>query len=78
MLDEDVYNKLKMASLATRKPMTKIIEKLVRDHLDTLSHDYLIQQISKIPPEERLGLIHRANEEERQMEQDELNLKRQA
>ncbi len=76
-IERELYSRFKTVAMAQRKTVKDLLREVIEKHTQSFEHDQLVEQISKIPPEERLGLIHAANQEERAMEQD-FTLKRQS
>ena len=64
-LEQETYDRLKMAAVVNKTSMTQIIEGLIDKYLSEFSKEELVDRFFKLPTEERLETLHRIQEQER-------------
>ena len=64
-LEQETFDRLKMAAVVNKTSMTKIIEVFINQYLSEFSKKELIDRFFKLPAEERLETLHRIQEQER-------------
>ncbi len=65
-LEQETFDRLKMAAVVNKTSMTQIIEVLIDKYLSEFSKKELIDRFFKLPTEERLETLHRIQEQERE------------
>jgi len=64
-LEQETFDRLKMAAVVNKTSMTQIIEGLIDKYLSEFSKEELVDRFFKLPTEERLETLHRIQEQER-------------
>ena len=64
-LEQETFDRLKMAAVVNKTSMTQIIEVLIDKYLSEFSKEELVDRFFKLPTEERLETLHRIQEQER-------------
>lgn len=70
-LEERTYDRLKVVAVSQGKTVREILTTFIEDYITQAEKEDLIEKLRAIPPEDRLDLIHKINDEERQEEQKE-------
>ena len=65
-LEQETFDRLKMAAVIDGTSMTQIIEELIQKYLNENSKEKLMDRFFKLPAEERLNTLHRIQEQERE------------
>ena len=65
-LEQETFDRLKMAAAVNKTSMTQIIEVFINQYLSEFSKKELIDRFFKLPTEERLETLHRIQEQERE------------
>lgn len=66
-VDEELHARVKSVAIAKQQTVTQLIRTILRNHIDTYAEDALVDELRKISPEKRLNLIHKIEEEEKEM-----------
>ena len=70
-LEERTYDRLKVVAVSQGKTVREILTTFIEDYITQAEKEDLIEKLRAIPPEDRLDLIHKINDEERQGERQE-------
>lgn len=63
-LEEERWARLKTIAISQKKTVRQTLTQLIEDYISMADREELIDKIRKIPPEERLTLIHEIKKEE--------------